>query len=220
MKSPAMSHFGRAGTARLPAGSIALAVIFAVVLTCASGVATEVAPVRRPSVKDSPGWTPPADPESTAERIGRRMNAPLVTRTFTGGARSMDELGRTLCRLLHHSDRDSLLALCVNDIEFRAILWREFPQSRPATGLQWQDGWTILGARLIDGTGHAVRDYGGHVYQFQGFEVDSVATYRNFRLHLGVRLVATDDTGQLQRMTWLRGIAERKGRFKIYSTDD
>ena len=48
----------------------------------------------------------------------------------------------------------------------------------------------------------------------------SIASYKNFKLHLGVRLVARDDQGVTARMFWLRTVAERKGRFKIYSTDD
>ncbi len=210
-------HPHHAQQLRSVAGLVLLGI--AMVATPPSGAAN--APVRSGwSVKDSPGWYPPADPESTAERIGRRVNAPLVSKPFTGGARSLDELGRTICRHLHRSDRDSLFGLCVTTDEFRDILWREFPQSRPATGLKWQDGWTALGARLMDGTGHAIRDHGGHVYVFKGFEVDSVAVYKNFKLHLNVTLVAQDDEGQVRRMHWLRGIAERKGRFKIYSTTD
>ena len=53
--------------------------------------------------------------------------------------------GWRVCRALHRGDRDSLLALCIRDDEFRDILWREFPQSRPVVGLEWTDAWTIVG---------------------------------------------------------------------------
>jgi len=174
-----------------------------------------------PSVKDSPGYYPPADPESTSERIGRRLNAPRVSKRFHGGARSLDDLGRTVCRALHRSDRDSLLQLCITDDEFRDILWREFPQSRPAVGLEWVDAWRILYARLHAGCAHAERDLGGRGYEFVRFEcADTTARYRNFKLHNRLTLVARDDRGQIQRWRWLRSVAERRGRFKIYSTED
>jgi hypothetical protein len=172
------------------------------------------------NLEQSPGWQPGFDPESMSVVIGRRTNAPLVTATFKGGARSLDELGRTVCRLLHRKNADSLLALCVADSEFRDVLWREFPQSRPVTGLTWEDGWTPLLQRLISGCASAVNDYGNHWYEFQRVEADSIARYKNFTLYQQVTLVARDDEGQVQRMRWLRAIAERKGRFKIYSTTD
>lgn len=182
--------------------------------------ATPPLPRHPVSVKDSPGYYPPSDPESLSVVIGRRLNAPLVSKRFQGGARSMNDLGRAVCRALHHSNADSLLGLCIRDDEFRDVLWREFPQSRPAVGLSWIDAWTILYARLHAGCMHALRDQGGHVYEFLRFEEDSTGVYENFKLHAGLTLVVRDDAGQIQRWRWLRAVAERKGAFKIYSTDD
>jgi len=179
------------------------------------------APRHHVSVRDSPGWKPLVDPESASVALGRRQNAPAVTLPFTGGATSMADLGRRICRALQIQKRDSLAALCVTDTEFKDILWREFPQSRPATGISWDDAWVILGARMNAGCGHAIRDYGGHWYQFVRFEEgDTVQVFRNFRMHSKLVLVAKDDMGKVQRMKWLRGVVERKGSFKIYSTED
>jgi len=172
------------------------------------------------SVSRLPGYAPLVDPESTSVVIGRRLNAPVVDRPFHGGARSLDDLGRAICRALHHGDRDSLLALCITDDEFRDILWREFPQSRPATGLQWDDAWKILYARLHAGCSHARRDLGGHYYEFLRFDESPPTRYKNFALHQHLVLVVKDDQGRVQQWTWLRAVAERKGRFKIYSTED
>jgi hypothetical protein len=172
------------------------------------------------STRSSPGWVPSFDPESSAVTLGRRTNAPLVSMRFRGGARSLDALGRALCRYIHHSDRDSMMALTVTDDEFRDILWREFPQSRPATGLQWEDGWRMLYVRLLSGCQGAVRDYGTRHWEFVRFEVGSVVPYKNFQLHNGLVMLVRDDEGQIQRWGWLRSVAERKGVFKIYSTGD
>jgi len=178
------------------------------------------APGRVSSVRNLPGYRPLVDPESMSVVVGRRLNAPLVRKPFVGGARSLEGLGRAVCRALHHSAGDSLLGLCIRDDEFRDILWREFPQSRPATGLVWEDAWKILYARLHAGCAHAVRDYGGHAYEFLRIECDSTAAYRNFRLRSGLTLVARSEEGDTLRMRWLRSVAERRGAFKIYSTDD
>jgi hypothetical protein len=175
---------------------------------------------RAVSVRDSPGWRPLVDPESSSVALGRRPNAPLVRKPFHGGAPGLPGLGRAILEDLHEARTDSLMALCVTDDEFRDILWREFPQSRPAVGLQWDDAWKILWARLHAGSTHAVRDYGGHHYDFVRFECDSIMRYRNFRMYSRLTLVAKSDEGAVVRMTWLRGVVERDGRCKIYSTDD
>jgi hypothetical protein len=176
---------------------------------------------RHGSVMQEPGYYPAVDPESSSVRIGRRLNAPYVSKSFHGGARSLEELGRKVCRALDYNLSDSLLVLCVHEDEFRDVMWREFPQSRPATGVRWQDGWMFLWARLHGGSVSAMKEYGGHQYEFVRFErYDSTAHYHNFKLHNGLLLIAKDEEGQLQRFTWLRSAVERKGSFKIYSMKD
>jgi hypothetical protein len=175
----------------------------------------------QPDIRQSPGYVPLVDPESTSVLLGRRTNAPLVSKPFSGGGASLDDLGKRVCRLFETTPKlDSLMKLTVQEDEFRDILWREFPQSRPVTGLTWEDGWHVLYPRLLNGCNSALFQNGGRSLQFVRFEVDSIAKYRNFKLYSGVRLVVKDEAGQEERQVWLRGIAERKGRFKIYSTED
>jgi hypothetical protein len=172
-------------------------------------------------LQDSPGWVPPADPESASVRLGRRTNAPLVRLPFRGGGRSLDDLGRAIVRLMERTPTlDSLMALCVSEAEFSTILWPEFPQSRPATGLTAADGWGVLAARLRNGCNSALIDHGGLPADFVRIEVASSTAFRNFRLHDGVTLVIRDASGTERRWTWLRSIAERGGRFKIHSVRD
>lgn len=223
MKTPAHR------SATLARGGLALACLAALAalftgaaIARAQGAArdSEAAP-RHGSVTLEPGYYPPNDPESSSVRIGRRLHAPVVSEPFRGGARSLNELGRQVCHALHVDKSDSLLSLGVREDEFRDILWPEFPQSRPATGVTWQDGWMFLWARLHGGSVAAMRDYGGHVYQFIRFDrYDSTAHYKNFNLVNGLILVAKDDVGNIQEFHWLRSAVERKGRFKIYSMND
>lgn len=174
------------------------------------------------SIKDLPGYTPPADPESASVRIGRRMNAPLVKKPFKGGGASLKDLGAQLCNIFERTPKlDSLMQLAVSEDEFSEILWPEFPQSRPATGLTAQDGWKVLYPRLLNGCNSTLVDYAGGYWEFLRFDVDTMARYRNFTLHSGVTMVVRNSVdGNELRMNWLRAIAERKGRFKIYSVRD
>jgi hypothetical protein len=182
--------------------------------------AQPVSPPPSPSVHDSPGYVRLADPDSAAERLGRRPNAPLVDMPFTGGAKSLDALGRAMCGAYHASSVDSMLKLCVTQDEFRVILWPEFPQSRPATGVHWDDAWPVLFGRLNGGSVSSVRDMGGHVYQLVSVSRGTTVQYKNFKLHNDVKFVVQDDEGQTRTIDWIRSIAERKGRFKVYSMKD
>ena len=189
-------------------------------LVLAQAASPAPAPARLVSVRDSPGYRPLVDPDSAAERLGRRTDAPLVRKRFTGGARSLEALGAAVLGAFHASSPDSLLALCVREDEFRDVLWREFPQSRPATGLRWDDAWPVLYGRLNGGSVASAREYGGHVYTLLRVERAAVVPYRNFRLHNGITLVAKDDEGKVLRFTAIRSVVERAGRFKIYSMSD
>lgn len=202
---------------------LTLALAGTMVPAMAGGAAADTTSIlpKRPSLTDSPGYVPPADTESASVRLGRRPNAPAVGAVFEGGLESLDSIGRAVCHALQHRDADTLLALTISEREFRDILWREFPQSRPATGLTWQDGWTFLYARLTSGRQGAVGDYGGDTLRFVRWDrTDTTAVYRNFKLHNGLVLVAKTPQGELRRYSWLRSVAERRGRFKIYSVTD
>ncbi len=166
------------------------------------------------------GWYPPADPESASVRIGRR-DAPLVSLPFSGGKRSLTALGRAVVSNLSSNAPDSLLSLCVTKQEFEVILWPEFPQSRPATGLLPMDGWRVLDNRLISGTRGAAADWGGQPWTFVRIEATGgVTKFRNFNLYRGIVIVVKDEAGVEQRFDFLRTVAERKGVFKLYSLRD
>ena len=182
---------------------------------------TSQPPARPPSIKDSPGYVPLFDAESGSVVIGRRLNAPRVSLPFRGGTRSLDAMGRAVCRALEFRQPDSLHRLCIDQEEFRVIMWREFPQSRPVTGLTWEDAWRVLDVRLVSGSRGAAGDHGGRRWQFVRFErTDTTALYKNFKLHNGLVLVARNEEGEVERWGWLRSVAERQGVFKIYSMRD
>jgi hypothetical protein len=187
----------------------------------AGSAGSATTPRRSWSVQDSPGYHPPADPESASVRLGRRVNAPRVGKPFNGGGSSLADLGRRICGILENTPRlDSLMALAVTEDEFREVMWQEFPQSRPATGLRSEDGWRVLYLRLLNGCNSALVNHAGGYYEFLRAETDSVMQYRNFKLHSGVTLVARDAQGEEVRMNWLRAVAEQNGRVKIYSVGD
>jgi hypothetical protein len=174
-----------------------------------------------PLLLNSPGYVPPNDPESLSVVIGRRLNAPVVSSSFTGGHRSLDALGRAICTGIHHADRNGLGLLCITEEEFTHILWREFPQSRPATGATAEEAWYLLWQRNHGGISRALGGFAGQDLQFVRWDRgDTVATYRNFRLHNGLTLVVMDEQGRERRLDIVRSVAERRGAYKLYSLRD
>ena len=181
---------------------------------------TTAATQRALGVQDSPGYVPPADPESASVRTGRRA-AKMIDLPLTGGRRSLDALARAIVAALGTPSADSLFALCVTKEEFTKILWPEFPQSRPATGWSGDDAWMVLYPRLHSGAKDAWIDARDHRYRFVRMErAEPARPYTNFRLHDGITIVVLDELDQTQRLTFVRSLVERKGVFKIYSLDD
>ena len=172
------------------------------------------------SVKDSPGYTPPVDPEANSEMIGRRLSATRVNKPFIGGAHSLDDFGRIATRLIQNQPRDSLEKLCVRFDEFRDVLWPEFPQSRPATGAHWQDAWFFQVTRNRKGCGLAMTDWGGHDYQYVGITCDSTLQYRNFKLYSKLTIAVLPAGADTVRWDFVKAIVARRGRFKILSMRD
>ena len=158
--------------------------------------------------------------DSISAVVGRRIDAPVVQKPFQGGSRSLNDLGRTVCRLLHHNATDSLYRLCISEEELRDILWPEMLQSK-GTGLTADDAWEFVSMRLRSGTTDAIGEFGGRYYEFLRWErYGAIKPYKNFKLHNGMVLVARRDDGDTLKMHWLRAVAERKGRFKIQSVRD
>lgn len=215
-----MNHRTLARSARLAVLAAALAVPASPAAAGEAAPAPHIATVN-PALRNAPGYVPLVDPESTSVVLGRRPNAPLVSMRFSDGARSMDELGRQICWAVHHTSPDSLRRLCITRPEFSEIMWREFPQSRPVTGLTADDAWVLLAGRLHGGVSKLLDERGGQHLQFVRWDrTDTVAVYKNFRLHNGLRLVVKDEQGREVSLDAVRAVAERKGMYKIQSLKD
>ena len=197
---------------------LSLTLLASVAATLAAGAQSYTV---NPALRNAPGYQPLVDPESTSVRLGRRENAPLVSMRFSDGARSMEHLGQMLVHAIHHTSPDSLNRLCIRYEEFRDILWREFPQSRPVTGLHADDAWVLLDGRLSGGVSKILDERGGEYLAFVRWDrADTLAEYRNFRLHQGLSLVVRDGEGREIALPHVRAVAERKGQFKLYSLRD
>jgi hypothetical protein len=211
---------GRRSGSAILAGA-GLAALFVAALPAEGGVAKK-APQRVYStwLEGRPGYFPPSDPESMSVVTGVRQSK-LVDLPFTGGRASLAGVARAVVQGLAAGRADSLGKLCITRREFEEILWLDFPSSRPVTGLTADDAWGPLAVRLTSGIAGALSEFGNAELEYVGVEETlGVKEFRNFRLHRGIVITVRDEAGETRALRFVRTIAERKGRFKIYSTDD
>lgn len=179
-------------------------------------------PVARPRspLEQSPGYYPPDDPESMSVITGRREAKP-VSLAFTGGAAGREDLARMILAALNARDVRAIHALRVTKDEFGAILWPEFPESRPVTHISLDDAWLLNLAQSAGGVSHTVGSYGGRDLGLVAVECDPGHEYTNFALYRNVVIVARDQvTGDVLRLRFAPSFAERLGRFKVLTYRD
>ena len=163
----------------------------------------------------TPGYYPPDDPESLSVVTGRR-EAPEVDLELTGGAGSLEELGRALVAALVAKDERAFDDLRVTKHEFRVICWPEFPQSRPITNVTLDDVWMMAAAKSHAGSTRAVGTYGGRDFELADVQAAPPFAYRNFTRYSHVVLVARDRSSrEVVQLTFAPSIIERHGRFKV-----
>ncbi len=171
-------------------------------------------PRPRSPLERSPGYFPPADPESNSVFAGRR-HAPAVSLELGGGARSIEGLARNLLAAIETRNEGAMHAQRLTFREFEGICWPEFPESRPITRITATDAWEFSLTSSLAGAGRTVGLYGGHGLELVRVDVDRIEEFRNFRLHRGVAIVARDAMdGSEVSLRFLPSIVERHGRFK------
>jgi len=170
-------------------------------------------PSRSPLV-NSPGYYPPADPESMSVITGKR-DAPPVSLELSNAASSMDDLARLLLADINANDETAMHTLRVTKNEFRTICWPEFPNSRPITHLTVDDAWMFSITKSLAGVRHAVSSYGGRTLELIRVTSLPPIAYRNFNLYRGVTLVTRDYGSRMEvRLRFMPSVVERHGRFK------
>lgn len=174
----------------------------------------------RSPLEHSPGYFPPDDPESMSVITGRREALP-VTGEFTGGAPTFETLLQAVLVAIERGDEGTLHALRVSRAEFERYLWPEFPQSRPITNIQAEDAWTFVQSGSLAGASRAIGSYGGRRLTIRGIASSGPLPYTNFTLWRDIVLTARDESsGEIQTLRFLPAVAERRGRFKVFSYKD
>jgi hypothetical protein len=168
----------------------------------------------RSPLEHSPGYYPPADPESASVRLGRR-EAPYVSGEFTGGAASLEDLGRAVLDAINARNVTALHELRVTRREFETFLWREFPESRPITNITVDDAWSMSVHTSRNGGSRAVDQFGGRSLRLVRVDRGPTQEFTNFKLIRDVVIVAEGEGGgEAQYIKIVPSVAVRNGRFK------
>lgn len=174
----------------------------------------------RSPLEQSPGYFPPDDPESMSVITGRREARP-VAGEFAGGAPALEALLQAVFVAIERNDEHTLHALRVTLPEFERFLWPEFPQSRPITNIQPEDAWTFVQTGSLSGAGRALGSFGGRRFTVKSIASSGPLPYTNFTLWRDIVITARDESsGEIQTLRFLPAVAERRGRFKVFSYKD
>jgi hypothetical protein len=177
-------------------------------------------PELRSRLESSPGYYPPADPESMSVVNGRR-DAPEVSLELTGGAGSLNELARQIVDRIGHRDPAGLHALRVSREEFATIVWPELPQSRPITHIPVSEVWGMQTAQCIAGVDRTISMFSGRRITFMRVDYSHEEPFRNFTLLRDVRILIRDPRdGRVVGLTMMPSVMERRGRYKALTYKD
>ncbi len=183
-----------------------------------SGLDNTGAPARHPQLRSrlesSPGYYPPADPESMSVITGHR-DAPLVSLELTGAATSLEGLAREVVTGISRKDPAALHALRASREEFETIVWPELPQSRPITHIPVSEVWGMQTAECLAGVDRTVGRYGGHHITFMRVDYGTEEPFRNFTLLRDVRILIRDPRDlRMVALTVMPSVLVRHGRYK------
>jgi hypothetical protein len=171
-------------------------------------------PQLRSRLESSPGYYPPADPESMSVVTGHR-DAPLVNDELSGGAPSLEDLARQIVTGISRRDPSVLHALRVSRSEFETIVWPELPQSRPITHIPVSEVWGMQTAQCVAGVDRTIGVFGGRRLTFLRVDYSSQEPFRNFTLLRDVRILIRDPRdGRLVGLTVMPSVMQRHGRYK------
>jgi len=151
---------------------------------------------------------------------GRRQARP-VAGEFAGGAPAFEALLQAVFVAIERNDEQTLHALRVTRAEFEGFLWPEFPQSRPITNIQPEDAWAFVQNGSLAGAGRALGSLGGRRFTVKSIASSGPLPYTNFTLWRDIVITARDESsGEIQTLRFLPAVAERRGRFKVFSYKD
>jgi hypothetical protein len=163
---------------------------------------------------------PKEDPELYTIEQGRRDVDPIDT-PFEGGASSATELALMILDALEYKDTETLGRLRVTYPEFRDILWPEFPESRPATGISADDAWILMRTDIASGALYGINHYGGMPLEFEALSFETgLIRFTNFNLYKGVRIHVRRPDGGPEILRFVNTIVERDGKWKVYGYRD
>jgi hypothetical protein len=168
-----------------------------------------------PSYVNSPGYVRPADPESLSEWTGRREVGP-ISEQLLFAAPSAESLAAAIVEAVEERSAETLKRLLILPEEFEAILWPEFPASRPYSNVTAADAWGNHMGHVIGGVGKGLGAWEGGALRFRRLSARGVMRYANFNLVDGVLIHAVDARGRDVVFDFATTFVERNGRWKVY----
>lgn len=141
---------------------------------------------------------------------------PAPTAAWAAAFDSAEQLAAAALDRLAAGDRAGLAELALSEHELRASVWPALPASRPEVGMPWEYFWRDHAARSGAHLAALVSQHGGRRYRLANVTFDGETTYADVTIHREPAL-DVEAPGGSSRMRLFGSMAERNGRWKLYS---
>jgi hypothetical protein len=130
---------------------------------------------------------------------------------------SASDLAQAVLAALEQRDRPALLALALDEREFRDHVWPELPAAEPERNLPFSFVWGDLRQKSEGSLARTLGEYGGRHYELVHLNFRGGTTqYRTYLVHRETELTVRDATGE-SRVQLFGSVLEKDGRFKVFS---
>jgi len=137
---------------------------------------------------------------------------------LAGSFDSAEALASAVLDRLEARDETGLLALAVNETEFRERVWPELPASRPDRNLPIGYVWTDLRTKSLGSLRGVLAEHGGRRYSLVAVRAAGGMTqYDSYLVHRETIVDVRDQAGSVQPLRLFGSMIEMRRRFKIFS---
>lgn len=170
-----------------------------------------------PSPAGVPADTSSADSTRARELAEFRAGLPEV-QELSGGAPTLDSLGKAVTTAMMANDRERLTALGMNRAEFAWIYYPTNPQALPPYDLDPGTLWMMLESQSAKGLGRAMERLNSMKLTFQKLTCDEKPSIEGENRVFGPCIVTlTDAKGAVSEGRIFSQVISRRGQWKVVS---
>lgn len=157
------------------------------------------------------GESPPARPAESA--VPGAAPAPLA-----GSEATPEAVARQALEEIAAGDREALLAIALDEAEFREVVYPALPASRPERNTSADFVWRGLNQKSRNSLAFTLDRYTGRPLELVAVDfLGETTDYGSYRVHRKTALTVRTPEGGQRVVRLFGSMIERAGRYKIFS---